>query len=48
MTKLGPEFKIVGNKVVRDEKAADAKLDLCTRLRKRNSKKTRVVKRVAT
>jgi hypothetical protein len=45
MTKLGPGYILKGGKIVKDEKAAEAKLDLCTRLKKRNSKKVRAVKR---
>lgn len=41
-----PGFKIDKNgKVVRDHAAADAKLDLCARLRKKNSKKVRVTRK---
>jgi hypothetical protein len=32
-------------RVVKDHQAADRKLDICTRLKKRNSKKVRAVKR---
>lgn len=42
--KLGKEFALKGNKIVKDEKASEAKLDLCTRLRRRTSKKVRPVK----
>jgi hypothetical protein len=40
-TKL-PGYKIVGGKVVKDEAAAVAKLDLSTRLKRKNSKRVRV------
>ena len=44
--RLPKEYKIVGGKIVKDEKAADAKLNLCARLAKRaNSKKPRVASR---
>ncbi len=44
MTKLGKDFKLVTDrdgkvKIVSDEKAKMARLDLCTRLKKKNSKK---------
>jgi hypothetical protein len=42
--KLPPEFKLVGNRLVKDERIAEAKLDLCTRLKRKNSKKVRAVK----
>ncbi len=42
---LGPGFKLKGNKIVKDERAAEMKLDLCTRLKRKNSKKIRPVKR---
>jgi hypothetical protein len=40
-----PGFKIVSGKVVKDHAAAEAKLDLSTRLKRKNSKKVRVGKR---
>lgn len=43
MTKIGPGFKIVGNKVVK----VDTPKDLCTKLKQRHSKRVRVVKKGA-
>lgn len=41
-------FKVTADgKVVPDHKAAEAKLDLCTRLKRRGSKKIRIKKRAA-
>ena len=42
VTKLEKGYKIVGNKVVKDEAAAEAKLDVSTRQKRRYSKRTRV------
>ena len=44
MAKLDGTYIIIGGKVVKDEKKAEAKLDLCTRLKRRTSKKIKVVK----
>lgn len=41
-----PGFKIDANgRVIKDEKAAEAKLDVSTRLKRRNSKKVRVARK---
>jgi hypothetical protein len=46
MTKLSKEFKIIDGKVVKDEKAVNAGLNLCARLAKRaNAKKPKVASR---
>lgn len=44
MTKIGSEYKVTTDRdgktrLVLDEKAKSAKLDLCARLKKRNSKR---------
>ncbi len=44
--KLGPGYKVVGGKVVKDERAVEARLDVSTRLKRRRSKKVRPVKPV--
>ena len=41
-TRLGNSYKIVAGKVVKDEAAAEAKLDLSTRLKRKNSRKIKV------
>jgi hypothetical protein len=43
-TRLGKEFKLKGNKIVKDEAAIEAKLDVSTRIQRRSSKKVRAVK----
>lgn len=44
--KLGAGFKLdKAGKVVRDHAAREAKLDLCTRLKRKNSRKVKVAKR---
>jgi hypothetical protein len=40
--RLGDNFKISGGKVVKDEKAIEAKLDVSTRLKRRKSTRVRV------
>jgi hypothetical protein len=46
MARIGKEYKIVAGKVVKDEKIADANLNLCARLAKKaNSKKPKVASR---
>lgn len=40
---VGKGFKLVGTRLVRDHAATEAKLDLCARLRRRNSKKSKPV-----
>lgn len=41
-----PGYKLdKSGRIVKDHAAADAKLDLCTRLKKRSSKKVKPVKR---
>lgn len=46
-TRLGDIFRLtVDGKIVRDERAMDAKLDVSTRLKKRKSKRVTVKKRV--
>lgn len=45
-TNIGSGWKIKDGKLVPDEKAREAKLDLCTRLKRRNSKKISVKRRV--
>lgn len=44
MTRLGKGFKLKGNKIVKDEAAIEAKLDVSTRIKRRTSKKVRPVK----
>lgn len=44
--KIGAGYKLdKDGRIIKDHKAADAKLDLCTRLKKRGSKRVKVVKR---
>jgi hypothetical protein len=45
-TALGSGYKLDKNgRIVKDHTAAEAKLDLCTRLKRRGSKKIKVAKR---
>lgn len=44
-TQIKGPFKLVDGKVVRDDKARLAKLDLCARLRERKSKRVRPAKK---
>jgi hypothetical protein len=39
-----PGYKLENGRIVRDTEKAEAKLDLCTRLRRKSSKRVRVVK----
>lgn len=43
--KIGGEFKLKGNKIIKDERASELKLDLCTRLKRKNSKRVKVVRK---
>lgn len=43
--KLGASYKLDNEgRIIKDDAVAEAKLDLCTRLKRRGSKKVRVVK----
>ena len=42
---IGKDFKLVGGKVVKDHAAAEKKLDVSTRLKRRASKRVKVAKR---
>lgn len=42
---IGSGFKLDGNKVVRDHAAGEAKLNVSLRLKRRNSKKIRPVRK---
>ena len=44
MTKLGPGYTIKDGKVIKNERAIEARLDVSTRLKRRASKKVRLVK----
>jgi hypothetical protein len=45
-TALGSGYKLDKNgRIIKDHAAAEAKLDLCTRLKRRGSKKIKVAKR---
>jgi hypothetical protein len=45
-TRIGPGFKVTKDgKIVKDKRAVEAKLDLCTRLKRRSSERVRVAKR---
>ncbi len=46
-TRIGKDFKVVNGKVVRDTAAAEAKLDVSLRLKRRNSKKVKPVRRTS-
>lgn len=46
-TKLGDNFTLsIDGKIVRDEAKIDSKLDLCTKLKRRSSKRVRVIRPV--
>ncbi len=40
--KLGKEFALKGNKIVKDTRAVEMRMDLCTRLKRKNSKRVKV------
>lgn len=44
MKPLGPEYKLIDGRIVKDEAAVEAKLDVSTRIKRRTSKKVRFVK----
>lgn len=43
--KLGKDYKIVNGKIIKDERAIEARLDVSTRLKRRSSKKIKVRKK---
>ena len=45
-TKIGGDFKVVGNKIIKDENATEKRLDVSARLQRRKSKKVTVKKPV--
>ncbi len=46
-TRIGKDFKVVNGKVVKDVAASEARLNVSLRLKRRNSKKVKPVRRTS-